>query len=337
MADMDKSSLFKALGNMLGATVEDATYSSEVLQGGTVGDVVKLAGDAKTGNTSHPFSLVVKTQHKWDRHGDPECWRREYEIYKNGLTNELPKTLKLPQCYLLETGDDFTRIWMETIAGRTGNKQLHADELALAAEKLGELQAGFHLSGRRDLPYLRNYPAIQSSFDLWWNRMKKPLSEKMDGFPDELRHALNDYAARTETVLASLDVLPLTICQGDVHHDNLIFKDTPNATELYLIDWDCAGYGRMGEDAIDLIMEAFVYSSRAIVLLPAFRQQILAGYCKGAKAGGVDFMMDHTLVRDMFALAWGFRIADLYLYYHEEHQKRRCVEILQVMLEGDYL
>jgi hypothetical protein len=62
---------------------------------------------------------------------------------------------------------------MGYIEGKTGNDLIHAQELALAAEKLGELQAVFHKSGQRDLPYLRSYPAVRSSFDLWWGRTKK--------------------------------------------------------------------------------------------------------------------------------------------------------------------
>ncbi|MGE5579462.1 MAG: phosphotransferase family protein [Bacillota bacterium] len=49
--------------------------------------------------------------------------------------------------------------------------------------------------------------------------------------------------------LDSIGNLPLTLCQGDVHHDNLIFRDAPNGPDIYLIDWDSAGYGTMGDGA----------------------------------------------------------------------------------------
>lgn len=335
MTDINKESLLAALGNMFADKIMDVHYSTEILEGGTVGDVVKLSGEAKTDIAVLPFSIVVKSQRKWDRHGDPDCWRREYDIYKQGLVDELPKTIRLPQYYLLEEDEGCNRIWMEFIEGKTGNKQLHANELALAAYRLGELQAEFHQTGERNLTYLRSYPAVRSSFDLWWSRMKKPLSTKIEGFPDELRDMLGDYGDRAEILLATFDNLPLTLCQGDVHHDNLIFKERPDGIDVYLIDWDCAGYGRMGEDAVDVLMEAFVYSDRDVSLLPNFRRRIIDGYCGGAKKRGVDFTMNRELVRDIFALAWGFRIADLYLYYKEEHPKKRCVEILQVMLMGD--
>ena len=334
MSDINKTSLLSALGNMLKAEINDASFSTQVLQGGTVGEVCRIVGEAMAGNGFLPYSIVLKTQRKWDRHGDPICWRREYDFYKNGLVDGLHNSIKLPRCFLLEFEDETTRIWMEDISGVTGNKQLHAAELALAAEKLGELQADFSMNGNKDLPYLRDYPAVRSSFDLWWKRMKGLLNENIDGFPDDLWLMLLDYAKRAEDLLDSFDGLPLTLCQGDVHHDNLIFKETADGTDIYLIDWDCAGYGRMGEDAVDVLMEAFVYSDRDVSLLPNFKQHIIEGYCKGVRSQGLDFDMDDGLVRNIFALAWGFRIADLYLYYKDDYSKRRCVEILQTMLMG---
>lgn len=332
MYDINKPSLLCALGNMLDAKIDDASFSTQVLQGGTVGQVCRIVGEASTCNGNLPYSIVLKTQHKWYRHGDPNCWRREYDIYKNGLFNELRNSIKLPRCFMLEFEGETTHIWMEDIKGATGNKQLHAAELALAAQKLGEFQADFSINGKKDLPYLREYPAVRSSFDLWWNRMKGFLGESIDGFPDELRVTLLDFSERAEGLLHSFEAPPLTLCQGDVHHDNLIFRETANGTDIYLIDWDCAGYGFMGEDAIDVLMEAFVYSDRDVSLLAGFKQLIVEGYCKGVRSQGLDFDLDDKLVRNIFALAWGFRIADLYLYYKDEYSKRRCVEILQTML-----
>ncbi|HHX28974.1 MAG TPA: hypothetical protein GX716_08225 [Firmicutes bacterium] len=87
---------------------------------------------------------------------------------------------------------------------------------------------------------------------------------------------------------------------------------------------------------MDALMEAFVYTSRDVSLLPCFRKRIIEGYCRGARRRGVDFVMNEDLIRSTFALAWGFRIVSRYLYYKEESTKRRCVEILQAMLKDDW-
>jgi len=337
--NIEKPSLLAALGAMMGAPVRDAVFSEEILHGGTVGDVRKLSGEAVAGDCRRPFALVVKTQRRWERHGDPGCWRREYEIYKNGLPGALAGDIQLPRCYLLEEENDLTRIWMEYIEGRTG-KQLCLPDLELAAEKLGRQQAQFHLNGKIDLPYLRGFPAARSSFDLWWNRVKKPLCRPMLGFSKKLRTVLNEYAARAGTLLEAFDSLPTTLCQGDVHNDNLIIR----GSEVYLIDWDSAGYGRMGEDAVDMLAEVFVYSDADISLLPEFRRRIAEGYCRGARGGGMELRLDDRLVRDIFALAWGFRVADRFLqhkhykcYFSKKASvRKRCVQLLRAMLLEEY-
>jgi len=335
MEEICKASVLCALRQKFQQEIKDAAYTSEVLQGGTVGDVVRLTGHAKTESNTLPFSIAVKTQRKWERHGDLDCWRREYEIYRQGLPQQLLQTIMLPRCYLLEEDEGATRIYMELIEGKTGNTQLHADELALAARKLGALQADFHLHGRKDCAYLRSFPAVHSSFDLWFGRMKPILQNPIDGFPGKMRQILNRFGETASERLRSFDSLPVTLCQGDVHHDNLILCDSTQEAEVYLIDWDSAGYGYMGEDAVDVLMEAFVYSDRDVSLFPIFRKKILNGYCEGAQNEGFPFALHDGIFRDLAALSWGFRVADLYLYYQDEPSKKRCIQILQAILEEE--
>lgn len=337
MKEILKSSVLVALCRKFQQNIENAAYTTEILQGGTVGDVVKLTGHAETGSEALPFSIVVKTQRKWDRHGDPLCWRREYDIYRQDLPVKLLPAIRLPQCYFLEEDEETTRIYMEWVEGKTGNTQLHADELALAAGRLGALQADFHLHGKKDYSCLRSFPAVRSSFDLWFGRMGPLLQKPIDGFPEKLRQTLNAYAAKASELLRSFERLPVTVCQGDVHHDNLILCETPQNTDVYLIDWDSAGYGHMGEDAVDVLMEAFVYSDRDTALLPLFRQKIMAAYCEGAAGKGVDIPFDGKMFRDLAALSWGFRVADLYLYYQDEPSKKRCIQILQLILSKEHI
>lgn len=332
MNEIEQSSVLTALGQKFSCEIRSADYTAEILQGGTVGQVVKLTGHAETQDEPLPFSIVVKTQKKWDRHGDPGCWRREYDIYRQGLPRQLLQTIRLPQCYHLEEDMEQVRIYMEFIEGKTGNTQLHADELALAARRLGAMQADFHLHGKKDHSCLRSFPAVNSSFDLWFGRMGPLLQNPIEGFPETLRYTLNQTAERAPQLLHSFQNLPRTLCQGDVHHDNLILQDGSRGTEVYLIDWDSAGYGFMGEDAVDVLMEAFVYSDREVSLFPLYRQTILDSYCAGVQSGGVGFAISDALFRDLAALSWGFRIADLFLYYQDDPSKNRCIEILETML-----
>lgn len=332
MDNTDKWELMAMLSRLLETPVTDVLYKTETLKGGTVGDVRRITGRAYSNNIALPFDIVKKTQHKWERYGDPLCWRREYEIYKNGLTEKMPCGIKLPRLVHLNEEVNQTIIWMEYVNGDTGNIKLNAPELTLAAERLGRFQAEFHLKGNKDLLYLRDFPAVRTSFELWFGRMAKPLSESIESFPEKIRQSLLTYAENADKILNALNALPVTLCQGDVHHDNLILKKEKGDTTVYLIDWDSAGYGIMGEDAVDVLMEAFVYSDRDVSLLPDFKKRIINGYINGAISGGVNLYLDDSTVRNIFALAWGFRIADLFLYYKEEHPKKRCIGILEAML-----
>lgn len=316
---------------LTGASVADAGYETETLQGGTLGEVCRVSGTAVTEDGERPYALVVKTQRRWERHGDPQCWRREHDLYAANIVDDFPGPIKLPRCLLLEEEDGLTRIWMEYVEGATGTR-LQIDELALAAERLGSFQGAFHLKGRKDWAVPRGYPAVRSSYDLYQIILAGRLREPIAGFPDALRHILNGYADRAADLMDAFDALPLTLCQGDVHQDNIILREEANGTAVYLIDWDCAGYGRMGEDAVDMLMEAFVYSDREVSLLPAYRRRIIDSYCAGARTQGADFELNDSRVRELSALAWGFRVANRYLEAGDEGTRRRCVEILHAML-----
>lgn len=332
MQSIEKGSLLRALEAELARPVTDATYTAETLQGGTVGDVQKLTGKAITEQGPHPFQLVLKTQKQWDRHGDPGCWRREYDLYQAGIQNHLPTGLCMPRCLLLEEGDAYTRIWMAWLTGRTGNEHVNAQELALAAERLGAMQAAFHQHRKEPFRCLRPFPAVHSSYDLWGGQMKGKLAEGIEGMPEDIRQCLLGYAARADTVLQSFKALPRSVCHGDVHQDNLFFSEYSGQPIVHLIDWDSAGIGYMGEDAVDMLMEAFVYSQKDIALMPGFQRQIMAAYEQGAESQGVRLQLSDSLVRDLFALAWGFRLAEHFFYHKKAEDKQRFLQILRLML-----
>jgi len=280
-----------------------AENQTELLQGGTVGEVTRIN------------DYVLKTQRKWERHGDPDCWRREYDMYVSGFDKTIPH-IKIPQCYHVSMDGDITYILMEYIDGRTGVDEIGIDELAFTANKIGQ----FHREYRDNkLPWLRDFPAVISSYDLWYGKMKDRPYE-----PDFI--FLNDYTDRKDEIFRSFTALPRTLCHGDVHHDNIILR----GDDVYLIDWDSAGFGYMGEDAVDMLCEAFVYSDREIALMDEFRDRIIAAYCDGA-----GIKLDAVMVRNLFMMSWGFRIAALSFYYHDNPtQRQRCADILRFMSDS---
>lgn len=328
MVERNEELLLTAISGLLGRSVTGADYTTEVLEGGTLGEVAKLTGTAKTVSGEAPFVIVRKKQGKWERHGDPECWRREYELYSSGFPARLPAGLLIPAAHCISAGEEETVIYMDYISGRTGSAEIGIEELKRAAELLGEAQAAMRPQGGDRLPCLRQFPAVRSSADLWWIIFGKQISGHIDGFPEDIRSILFDYASRAPEILSALETLPVTVCHGDVHHDNIIID---GRGDTYLIDWDCAGYGYMGEDAVDMLCEAFVYSARDTALMPGYREEIISAYCRGARRAGMEYAMDAETVRSIFALSWGLRIAERFTL--KKSEQPRCTGILTAMLK----
>lgn len=295
----------------------DNNLETKLLQNGTVGEV-KLIKDKDC-------NYVLKTQRKWERHGDPDCWRREFDLYFNEFDKVVNHHIKLPKCYDLSIDGDTTYILMEYIQGRTGQIELNVDELSYVAKKLGELQSELL---NKNANWLRNYPAVESSFDLWYSKIKHQLNEPIQDFPEELRRILNDYVNRSDEILESFKHLPRTICHGDVHYDNIILREN----DIYLIDWDSAGYGYVIEDAIDMLMEAFLYSERDVYLIHEYKRRIIESYINGS-----GYYIDELTINNIIMMAWGFRIAAEYCYYSyytDENAKQRRIDILQTLCKS---
>lgn len=332
MLEMNMKSLRNALSNMFGEVVVDATFETERFDGGDVGAVYKITGKAAKVDGTMPYTLVLKVQKKWERPGDPECWRREFDIYQSGLMESMPPSLKMPRAYLLEESENQTQIWMEYVDGANGTAQLTGlDELIRVAQRLGQFQAEFHRAGKLDVACLRPFPAVESSFARWYGYVEDVLGAPIEGFPEELRALLLNYAARAEDVMASLKKLPVTLCHGDAWVNNIFLKND----DVYLIDWDCAGYGYMGEDLIDLLVdETFVDGELSANELPRYRHALFEAYCVGARKGGMIFSMNDADMRNIFALAWGYRVLCHFLHADDGQRKQCYVEILKYMLSA---
>ncbi|MDR2687213.1 MAG: hypothetical protein LBB75_05630 [Oscillospiraceae bacterium] len=107
---IEKTSLQQALSNMLGAPVLRASRKTKPLKGGTLGDVRLVSGMAKTADGRKlPYRLVLKTQKKWERPGDPVSWRREIDLYASGFGAVLGEALRWPVCCHAELSGGGTR------------------------------------------------------------------------------------------------------------------------------------------------------------------------------------------------------------------------------------
>jgi len=106
--------LINIISKMLGKTIVSTDSTSTQLHGGTVGNVVLYEGAAKTSdNGCLPFKIVCKVSGKWERYGDPDSWRREYDLYTSGLETLFTDEFQWPKCYHAELNDDKIQLWLE--------------------------------------------------------------------------------------------------------------------------------------------------------------------------------------------------------------------------------
>ena len=111
-------------------------YQTMQLQGGTVGNVNLVTGIAETEDGEKlPYRIVLKIQKKWERYGDPNSWRREYDLYCSELGTTFTQALRWPICYHAEMNPEGNEyyLWLEYIDGVTG-LDLTADMSEMRAE-----------------------------------------------------------------------------------------------------------------------------------------------------------------------------------------------------------
>ena len=233
-----------ALRAMLGSEALVIDCQTQPLKGGTVGQVRLITGLADTADAGRlPFRLVQKTQRKWERPGDPDSWRREYDLYRSGLSDLFDDSLRWPLCFHADMNDeqDQTRIWMEYIDGPAGYA-LTPDMLEQAAHALGRFQGRLY-AGQPDIPgRLTNLSSSSLMKDRWqnirsWQQLRDYIRSDGSGLPEHLRHMLTEAEAGAEDIWQRIERLPLVLCHRDFWVTNIFSA----GGSTILIDWDTAG------------------------------------------------------------------------------------------------
>ena len=334
--------LNEILSKALGRRIVRADCRTEQLHGGTLGDVRLVSGTAVTdGGESLPYKLVWKRQKKWERDGDPDSWRREYDLYESGLASAFTGALRPPACYHQELKKDGITLWLEYIDGVSGFA-LTTAMLARAALELGRFQGRAHkrckdiqgLCGLGDEGYMERlfgaWHRQSYSYDFFVSKdcfFSEQLKESLRsgdialiegksfeysylrsaacGIPAHLREMLMDLDTRREAVFEDLRRLPVVLCHKDFWCENIFYT----ADGIRLIDWDTAGWGYMGEDIASLIvddMPADRIAESCRSLIPAY----LTGISEAMEVppGLADCILTMALIK------FGYRMLQAYIY-----------------------
>ena len=316
---------------MLKTDVVGVDWQSEQLHGGTLGDVRLISGTAETfGGEKLPYKLVLKTQKQWARHGDPDSWRREYDLYLSELGEAFGDGLRWPVCYRAEmSGDgDETRIWMEHLGGAWGSA-LSVDMCERAAEQLGRFQGKLfaeqpaflaRLTNLSDVNYVKEHYLHYSS----WLMVRDYIRAEDCEIPTHLCEMLIALDEHRDEIFRRIDALPIVLCHRDFWVANLFCDED----EIVLIDWDTAGWGRLGEDIASLIAD----EADVEHMLECYHRCIPA-YYRGFSARADTPPITEHCVRELILMLFGYRIVEWYLDAQSPEQKALQLDTLEKIYE----
>jgi len=312
----------------LSKTVIQADFQMEQLHGGTLGDVRLVYGTARMiDGEEQAYRLVWKRQKKWDRPGDPESWRREYDFYNMGLEAFQAKQFRWPICYHSTISNDETQLWLEYIEGVSGF-QLTIEMLEQSAENLGSFQGMLYAqqNSLKELSFLSKSDTMLKEYQQWKPDTVEFQYLRSDdcSIPDHLRKMLIDTQEHSEQLFQHMENLPIVLCHKDFWHENLILAND----EIVLIDWDCVGWGYLGEDIASLIADD-TETDHLII----FYQRLIPAYLRGIRSHmGISWIENHFFW-EMMVVKYGYRILQAHQFAGSTEGKAEQVKRLQTLYE----
>ncbi|MFD0871543.1 aminoglycoside phosphotransferase family protein [Paenibacillus residui] len=318
-----------ALGKMLDKTIIRADYQLKELQGGTVGDVWLVTGMVETSDGENlPYKMVWKTQKKFERYGDPESWRREYDLYASDFQKLFFDSFRCPECYHAEINGDEIQLWMEYIDGVSG-LNLTSEIYERIAEELGRFQGRLYterpkvlqnLSSLSKVEFMKNYYLRYRSWNVLYDYVRSDDCE----IPKHLCKMLIDIDNHADEIFRRIEKLPIVLCHRDFWVANIFYSDS----KIVLIDWDTAGWGYMGEDIASLITD-----EADVRHMIEYYQKCIPAYYRGfSEYADVSHISDHCIY-DIILVMFGYRLVEWYKFAESPEDKSMHLNALQKIHE----
>ncbi len=320
--------LIYVLSKMFGMSINCANYQTKQLQGGTLGDVRLITGIAEaTDSRKIPYKVVLKKQKKWERPGDPISWRREYDLYISDFRDLFSDSFSLPVCYHTEMIGDEILIWMEYIDGISGN-DLTTQILEHAAEELGRFQGklSIHPKILQNITCLGDAGFLEREYSQWNPETVeyRYLRSVECTLPEHLRRMLIDTQRQAETIFSDIKCLPIVLCHRDFWIENIFFSNG----KIRLIDWDCTGWGFMGEDIASLIID-----DTDVEYLTKYYSKLIPAYLRGLSEYRNVSTIENFYIREMIIIKFGYRLLQKYMFSQSSDVKNQQITALQKIYE----
>lgn len=331
MIKINNETLNMVLSKLFNEKVANASYETEELQGGTVGSVWLVKGIAYTSDKNEKnYELVLKIQEKWERDGDPNSWRREYDLYSSGLDTYFLDDLKWPECYYYEMNQEKTevKLWLEYINGVSG-VDLSGEMYERSAYGLGKFQGKLYaekpeilekITNLSGTDYVENFYLDYKSWDVVYDYIRSENCE----IPKHLCEMLIDIDENSDALFAKISKLPKILCHRDFWIENIFSKDG----KTFLIDWDTTGWGYFGEDIASLIAD-----EADVEHMVEYYQRCVSAYSKGfSEFANVSNIKDNC-IKEICLLMYGYRIIEWFLDAEDDSQKKLQIDTLQKIYE----
>jgi hypothetical protein len=331
--NVNQETLTLSVSKMLGADVASTTYQVKELQGGTIGNVSLLWGEAEIrGGEILPFKIVLKVSGKWERYNDPQSWRREYDLYTSDLEKRFLPSMRWPKCYHAEITGDEIRLWLEYIDGISG-LDLTVDMYERAALELGRFQGKLYaekpaalqsITNLSHANYQKEYYEYYRSWDVVYDYVRSANCE----LPKHICGMIIDNdenADETWGLIAA--TLPVVLCHKDFWVTNILYTNGENP-EILLIDWDTAGWGYFGEDMASLIADEADVEN----MVEIYNRCVPAYYRGFGEYADVSHIKEH-FTKELILFMFGYRLVEWYLNADEPEEKKLHLDTLQRVYE----
>jgi len=322
------TTLIHVLSKILCTDIMSATFHTKQLQGGTVGNVQLITGIANTKTGPQNYQVVLKTQKKWDRYGDKNSWRREYDLYLSGLNALFSDEFKWPKCYYALLHEDKTQIWMEYIEGISG-KDLTVDICAVVAKELGRFQGSIHAQQPdfiQSIPNVSDVDFIKSQYMRYrsWDQVYDYIRSDNCPLPQHLCNMIIQLDNHLDSIWKKINKLPIVFCHRDFWITNILY--TNNAIKI--IDWDTAGWGFIGEDIASLISDELDinYMVEAyLVCVPAYYEGL-------SEHIDISSITDNCIY-ELILIMFGYRLIEGYKFADSAEDKELHLKTLEKIFE----
>ncbi|WP_242985444.1 aminoglycoside phosphotransferase family protein [Vallitalea okinawensis] len=284
-----------------------------------------VTGIAEVGDGEElPYNVVLKIQKKWNRYGDPDSWRREYDLYASDLDEVFTDAFRWPKCYHAEINNDNTQIWMEYVEGVSG-LDMTVEMYEHAAEELGRFQGRIYVEKYVVLQSLSNLSEVDLVKKTYlhyktWKEVYDYIRYDNCEIPKHICNMLIDVDDNSDEIWLRIEKLPIVFCHRDFWITNIFCIDK----KIRLIDWDTTGWGYMGEDIASLIAD----ETEIDYMVECYHKCIPAYYKGFSEYADISHISDNC-VRELILVMFGYRLIEGYKYAQSPDEKELHLNTLQ--------